>query len=421
MDELNIRRERRLGANVPTFYDEPVHLVRGDGVWLWDAQGRKYLDCYNNVPHVGHCHPYVVGAIARQAGLLNTHTRYLHETILDYGDRLCATLRHDLSQMIMVCTGSEANDIALRMAEAATGHRGIIATDHTYHGNTSAVAALSRTNPPMTGDGSHVAHIPAPDSSRDKDLSGAKFARDLEAAIDRLRKAGHGFGALIVCPFFANEGFPDLPSGYLASAADVVRREGGVLIADEVQPGFGRLGSHFWGHERMDVAPDIVTMGKPMGNGHPVAAVVTRPDIMERFRRGFRYFNTFGGNPVSAAACMAVLDVIEDEGLQANADKVGAHALKGLHELARRHEAIGAVRGAGLFLGAELVTDRETMAPATDYTLKVVEELRRRGILTNKIGINYNTLKIRPPLVFGSDHADRFLQTLDEVLTDVRP
>jgi len=424
--DLMARRARLMGPNVPTFYDAPLHLVRGQGVWVWDANGNRYLDCYNNVPHVGHCHPRVVEAICRQAAMLNTHTRYLHEGILDYIERLTATFEGGLDTAILTCTGSEANDIALRMAEAVTGRRGIIATDHTYHGNTTAVAQLSRTNIPATGDGSHVRHVPAPDSYRPLGGQGGMahahaFAASVQAAIDDLNSSGHGFAGAIFCPAFLNEGFPTLEPGWFAPVAEVVRRAGGLMIADEVQPGFGRTGTHFWGHQRIGLHPDIVTMGKPMGNGHPVAGLVTTHDIMTAFRRSFRYFNTFGGNPVSCAAAMAVLEVLQDENLQDNARLVGAHARAGLARLAERHECIGDVRGYGLFFGAEIVTDRATKTPAPNYVLRVANEMRRRGILMNKLGINGNTLKIRPPMPFSVENADQMLATLDGILTDFGP
>lgn len=415
------RRAALLGPNVNTFYDEPVHLVRGQGTRVWDAQGREYLDCYNNVPHVGHCHPKVVEAICRQAATLNTHTRYLHEGILDYVEALTATFDDPLGTAIMVCTGSEANDIALRMARAVTGRTGVIATDHTYHGNTAAVAQLSRTNPPPGGPADNIAFVPAPDSYRPPGGEGGEaharaFAAMVEARIAELEAKGHGLSALIVCPYFANEGFPDLAPGWLDPTIAAVRQAGGIVIADEVQPGFGRLGTHFWGHQRAGIAPDVVTLGKPMANGHPVGGVVTSPDIMAAFRKGFRYFNTFGGNPVSAAAALATLRVIEDEGLMQNADETGAYARAGLRELASRHACIGDVRGSGLFFGAELVSDRDSKTPATDLARHVANGMRQNGVLMNFLGIHYNVLKIRPPMPFSRADADRMLTTLDGVL-----
>ena len=426
ISNLMNRRRQLLGPNVSTFYDEPVHIVRGEGVWVWDADNRKYLDCYNNVPHVGHCHPQVVEAICRQASTLNTHTRYLHEGILQYVERLIVTFDSAISSAIMTCTGSEANDIALRMAEAVTGKRGVIATDHTYHGNTTVVAQLSATNPPSTGDGSYVRQVPAPDSYRPLGGKagmphGFAFARKVQEMIDDLNKSGVGFSAIILCPAFLNEGFPQLDPGWLKPTLDVVHKAGGLFIADEVQPGFARNGDAFWGHQRIDVAPDIVTMGKPMGNGHPVAAVATTAPIIEAFRESFRYFNTFGGNPVSCAAAMSVLDVIEQEELQENARIVGAYARDGLTKLAQKYECIGDIRGYGLYFGAELVTDRKMKTPATHYASRVVNEMRRRGVLLNKLGIHYNTLKIRPPMPFSKDNADVLLETLDSVLHELGP
>lgn len=421
---LRERRARLLGRDARLFYDEPVHLVSGQGVRVRDAAGREYLDCYNNVPHVGHCHPHVVEAICRQAATLNTHTRYLHEGILDYVERLTATFDAPIRSAIMACTGSEANDVALRMAQAVTGRTGIIATDHTYHGNTAAVSQLSTTMPPVGGFGGHVRHVPAPDSYRppggESGAAHAKaFAAEVEKACESLVASGHGVSAMILCPAFVNEGFPDLPAGFLDEAIAVVRRHGGVLIADEVQPGFGRVGTHFWGHQRAAFAPEIVTMGKPMGNGHPVAAVATSLEILTAFRKAFRYFNTFGGNPVSCAAANAVLDVLEQENLQENARTIGEHIRAGLKRLAHRHDLIGDVRGSGLAIGAELVLDRATKRPATDEAARLINLLRERGVLAGANGISYNVLKIRPPMPFSRKDADELLSTLDATLADL--
>lgn len=423
VQDILSRRAKVLGPNLPTFYEDPLHIVRGEGVWLWDADGRKYLDCYNNVPHVGHCHPHVVEAICKQSATLNTHTRYLHEGILTYAERLTATMADPLDSLIMTCTGSEANDIALRMAQAVTGNTGVIATDATYHGNTATVSRLSKGKRPAFDRVDNVAYVPAPDSYRpfaetEADFA-ATFAQYVKSAIDDLTRSGHGFSALILCPYFGNEGFPDLPEGFLTETAKVVRDAGGLLIADEVQPGFGRIGTHFWGHQRAGIQPDIVTMGKPMGNGHPVAGVVTSSDIMAAFRSAFSYFNTFGGNPVSVAAANAVLDVLESENLIENARQVGDYAREGLKRLAKRHEVIGDIRGSGLFFGAELVLDQATKTPATDYATRVANEMKDRGVILNKLGIHRNTTKIRPPMCFTRDHADLMLDALDDVLTNV--
>ena len=415
------RRKRLLGPNVSTFYDEPVHAVRGEGVWIWDADGRKYLDCYNNVPHVGHCNPRVVEAIARQAAILNTHTRYLHEGILEYVERLTATFDASLSSAILTCSGSEANDIALRMAEAVTGKRGIVATDATYHGNTTLVSHLSRSNVPEVGFGlgKYVRHVEAPDSYRISDPDGTRFAGKVKAAIDSLEADGIGFSALIVCPLFLNEGFPGQAEGWLKPAAELVRKAGGLLICDEVQSGFGRCGSHFWAHQKQGVVPDVVTLGKPMGNGHPVAGLVTDEETMARFRSSFRYFNTFGGNPVSCAAAMAVLDELEDNNLQKNAATIGRLAHERFAVLAEKYEVIGDIRQSGMVFGAEFVTCRSDKTPFGEFADRVVNLMRAKGILLSRLGRHKNTLKIRPPMPFAEEHAELLFDTLDDVLASL--
>ncbi len=417
-ETLAARRRRALGDHVPTFYETPLHLVRGEGVWLWDASGRRYLDAYNNVPHVGHCHPHVTEAIARQAATLNTHTRYLHDSIVAYVERLTARLDHGLSQMLFTCTGSEANDVALRMAQAATGRTGLIATDNTYHGNTTATAQLSTRRPPIGGYPSHVRLVPAPDSLHPVGGSHAgqaeAFAAHVAQAAAELDAAGHGVAAMVICPAFANEGLPTLPPGFFAPAEAALRAAGGLVICDEVQPGFGRLGTAFWGHAQLGVAPDIVTLGKPMGNGHPVAGLVTRPDLMAAFRRAFGYFNTFGGNPVSMAAAHAMLDVLEGEGLQDNARRTGAHAARRLAAL--DDARIAEVRGQGLFFG--VVLEAEDRSPATALAADVVEGMRRHGVLAGRIGRHMNIIKMRPPMPFSTDHADRAVDALQAALQE---
>lgn len=417
-NDLIARRARLLGPNVPTFYERPIEIVRGEGVWLWGAEGRRYLDCYNNVAHVGHCHPRVVEAIARQAATLNTHTRYLHRGILDYGERLVAKFGHGLSQMLMTCTGSEANDVALRMAQAMTGKTGLIATDNTYHGNTTAVAQLSTRRPPIGGYPPHVRRVPAPDSLAP--LGGSlsaqpqAFAAGVARAIEELEATGHGFAGIMLCPIFANEGTPGIGPGFLDPTAEVVRRAGGMILCDEVQPGFGRVGSHWWGHEFLGFAPDVVTLGKPMGNGHPVAAVIARPEVMAAFRNAFGYFNTFAGNPVSCAAASAVLDVIEEEGLVENAREVGAHALRLLRELC--HPLIADVRGFGLFFGIEFARDG---LPAGEFCGRMVEAAKERGILLGRVGRAQHILKMRPPMPFSRTNAEQLVETLDAILREM--
>jgi 4-aminobutyrate aminotransferase-like enzyme len=338
---------------------------------------------------------------------LNTHTRYLHDLVLDYIERLTATLGHGLSQAIMVCTGSEANDIALRMAQAVTGGLGIIATDATYHGNTAAVSQLSTRKPPIGGYAPHVRLVPAPGPM----VSSATFGANVAAAAADLAAKGFGPASLLICPIFANEGLPTVTKGWLDPAVTAIRAAGGMVISDEVQPGLGRCATQFWGHDWLGITPDIVTMGKPMGNGHPVAAVVTRPDVMAAFRNAFGYFNTFGGNPVSAAAALAVLDVIADEGLVDRAATTHLHLMDRLHAL--RHPLIHDIRGVGQFYGVEF---RANGAPATDFVADLVERMVARGFILNKIGPGGATLKIRPPMPFGIDHADLLADALQAEL-----
>jgi 4-aminobutyrate aminotransferase-like enzyme len=425
IDDLLARRDRVLGPQTPLFYDRPLHLVRGEGVWLWDADGRKYLDVYNNVPSVGHCHPRVVEAIARQASTLNIHTRYLDENLIDYAERLVATFDPSLSTATFTCTGSEANDVALQMAEAVTGATGIICTNATYHGNTAAVSQLATIFTPVGGYKPHVRRIPAPETYRAlRGLEGNTlrdaYVAEVRAAIDSLREEGFGVAALLVCPIFANEGLPEVPAGFMQRAVESVRAAGGLYIADEVQSGFARTGRHLWGYTRHGVAPDIVTLGKPMGNGHPVGGVIARREILADYRRQFSYFNTFGGNAVSAAAGRAVLDVIAEEKLLQNCAQVGEYLKTRLHALKVRHPAIGDVRGTGLFIGVELVDDPRSRSPAAALARRIVNAMRDRGVLISKIGVHDNVLKMRPPLPFSRENTELLVGTLDEALGETR-
>ncbi len=417
---LIARRESLLGPGNPLFYDEPVHLVRGQGVWLYDSDGRRYLDCYNNVPCVGHCHPAVVEALCSQARLLNTHTRYLHETILDYGEKLLAKFDSSLDRLALACTGSEANELALRIVRFNTGGDGFICTNATYHGNTTAVAQLSSIFEPFEGYGEEIRMVPWPDSYRALNgLSGEAladaYADQVQRAISDFSAKGIKFAGMMVCPIFANEGLPRIPPGYMEKAIGHVRAAGGLYIADEVQAGFGRVGK-WWGHEGSGVIPDVVTLGKPMGGGHPISAVVARGELLDNFRRSQMYFNTFGGNPVSCAVAQAVLEVIEKEGLVENAATVGSYVLEGFKALQSKHDVIGDVRGRGLFFGIDLVDDRETKTPAPQDARRVVNALRHKGILMSRIGEHDNVLKLRPPLCFSRENADLLISALDETL-----
>lgn len=410
------RRARLLGPAYRLFYQEPLHLVRGEGVWLVDAHGRRYLDAYNNVAAVGHCHPHVVAAIARQAATLNTHTRYLHDGILDYAERLLGTMPAALGHLMLTCTGSEANDLALRIAAAHTGGNGLVITRFAYHGVTAALAEASPSLGAQVRLGSHVRTVPAPDPRLPPEQVGPAFARGVRAAIAELQASGLRPAALLVDTVFSSDGILTDPPGFLAEAVDAMRAAGGLFIADEVQPGLGRTGEAMWGFLRHGVVPDLVTMGKPMGNGHPLAGVAVRPEVMAAFGNQCRYFNTFGGNPVAVAAGMAVLDVIEGEGLMANALRVGAYLRARLDDLARLHPAIGDVRGAGLFTGVELLGSDAARAPDGAAAARVVNAMRRRGVLVSSAGEHGNVLKIRPPLVFGEAHADLLVEALAAAL-----
>ncbi len=413
------RRRRLLGPAYRLFYREPVHIVRGEGVWLYDQAGDRYLDMYNNVPHVGHCHPHVVSAITDQVKSLNTHTRYLHANVLDYAERLTAKFPDELDTAMFSCTGSEANELALRIARTCTGGTGIIVTDFAYHGNTKAIYEISTEDIPSDEVPEYVVTVPTPDvyagEFQGKD-GGSRYAECIYDALSLLKHRGIKPAAFIIDTIISSGGVVATPLGYLAKIAEVVREAGALFVADEVQPGFGRTGRNFWGYQIDDFVPDIVTMGKPMGNGHPLAATVTRRELVDEFAAHTSYFNTFGGNPVSCAAGLAVLDVIENEKLQENALEVGLYLNQKLEMLSEKHEVIGDVRGEGLFKAVELVADRAARTPATEITADVVEGLRKHGILAGSIGKTNNILKLRPPMVFSKENAEFFIQGFDEVL-----
>ena len=390
--------------------------MRGEGVWLYDAAGERYLDAYNNVASVGHSHPRVVAAIAEQAAMLNTHTRYLHDGVVEYAERLVATFPSALSQAMFTCTGSEANDLALRIARSHTGASGVIVTELAYHGVTAAVAAVSPSLGKTVPLGVDVRALSAPDTYRhDPATIGVWFAARVQEAIDDMLRHGIRPAALLVDTVFSSDGVYTDPAPFLAPAVEAIRAAGGLFIADEVQAGFARTGSCMWGFQRHGLVPDIVTMGKPMGNGHPIAGVVARPEIFERFGRDARYFNTFGGNPVSCAAALATLDVIQDEGLQANAARTGAYLRDKFREMARKHSWIGDVRGDGLFMGIELVKDQAAKTPATEETHRFVNLMREHRVLLSATGLRGNVIKLRPQLPFSLKNADQLMQAADEV------
>ena len=425
-DDLLERRRRRLGRELSLSYRDPLTIVRGRGAYLYDADDRPYIDLVNNVAHVGHAHPRVVEAAAMQKAILETNTRYLHPLILDYADRLVATLPAPLEVVHLVNSGSEANELALRMARAATGRRDVAVLEAGYHGNTSGLVEVSSYK--FDGPGgagrtttTHVAPLPDPYRGRHADAGtgaavASAYVADLEGILTDAARAGHPVGAFLAesAPGTAGQVIP--PPGYLSGAYEAARRAGALVIADEVQVGLGRVGTHWWGFEVDGATPDIVTMGKPLGNGHPLGAVVTTRAVADAFVNGMEYFNTFGGNPVSAAVGLAVLEVIEDEHLRERAADLGAGFLNGLRGLAARHEHIGDVRGLGLYLGIVLVRDRRTREPAPELATDLVEGAVKRGILLSIDGPAHDVIKIKPPLVIEASDVDRTIETLDEIL-----
>jgi 4-aminobutyrate aminotransferase-like enzyme/Ser/Thr protein kinase RdoA (MazF antagonist) len=417
-------RQARVGRNLSISYQEPLKIVRGWMQYLYDETGRAFLDVYNNVPIVGHSHPRVVRAAQAQLALLNTNTRYLHDNLNRYAERLTALMPEPLRVCYMLNSASEANELALRLARAYTGREHMIVLDAAYHGHTGGLIDISpyKFNGPGGRGPKPWVHIaPIPDDyrgayKRDDPAAGLKYASHVGTIVERLRAAGEGPAAYIAETLPSVGGQIVFPPGYLAEVYRHVRAAGGVCIADEVQVGFGRLGTHFWGFETQGVVPDIVVLGKPIGNGFPLAALVTTVEIAQAFDNGMEFFSTFGGNPVACAAGLAVLDVLRDERLQEHALRVGGRLLAGLRELLGRHPIVGDARGSGLFLGLELVRDRITLDPAADAASYLVNRLRERGILAGTDGPYHNVIKIRPPMPFDDADADLLLETLDELL-----
>lgn len=409
-----VDRDRLLGPGYRLFYEEPVEIVRGSGTLLYDADGNEYLDVYNNVTSVGHCHPYVVDAIHRQLTTLNTNTRYIQQSILDYSEQFLGTMPAELGHIMFTCTGSEANDLAMRVARYYTRNQGVIVTAGAYHGLTADVSAFSPSLGIGVPLGPHVRTVSAPDRLRhggNEDL--AEFMRrEITTAIADLERHGYGVAAFIADMIFSSDGIYADPAGFLQPVIEEIHRAGGLFIADEVQPGFGRTGQHWWGFQRHEVVPDIVTTGKPMGNGIPVAAAVFRPELLVDFGANIRYFNTFGGNSVSIAAAQAVLDVINNEELIDNAHNVGSYIQTEIKKLAQGYDQIAEVRGAGLFVGVDIVTDRETNTPDGAAAMRVVNHMRKRRVLISASGPRGSVLKIRPPLPFSLHDADRMLENL---------
>ena len=420
MSELLDRHHLVMGDHAPLFYEEPLTLCSGDGVWLKDLNGDCYLDLYNNVPCVGHANPRVVENLAEQAATLNIHSRYLHEGVVTYVERLVG-LHHDgIESAILGCSGTESTEMALTLARTVTGRQGIICTDATYHGNSSLVGRLSGL--PVGVERSGVKSISTPQLFRPiaEGLSDAELLQkhldQLEATINSFADQG-GFAGMMLCSILANEGLPDPPEGWFVEATAMVKAAGGLIIADEVQAGFGRSGS-WWGYEVSDFTPDVVCMGKPMGNGFPVSAMAASHEMVSKFRETHRYFNTFASSPLQAAAGSAVLDEIIENGLVQQVAHVGAGLKTALTDLQAEHPQMGDVRGSGLFIGIDWVAPGTT-DPDVSGAQRMVESLKSRLILLGKAGQHGNVLKIRPPLVFQDEHAELFLEAFKDCLLDV--
>ena len=416
-DQLS-KRKKLLGPAYRLFYDEPLNIVRGDGVWLYDQDNRPFLDMYNNVAHVGHCNPHVVEAIRHQVGILNTHTRYLHDNVLDYADRILKTLPGDLDVAMFSCTGTEANELALRIARHYTEGVGLIVTEDAYHGNSHAIAEISTEDNEPEDRSDYIVTVPAPDTYRGLyrgEDAARKYANHVKEAIEELQKRGIKLAAFIIDTIVSSSGVVGAPSGYLKMVAKIIHDAGGLFVADEVQPGFGRTGETFWGFESDAFLPDIVTMGKPMGNGHPLAATIIKRNLVEKFAKKTGYFNTFGGNAVSCAAGMAVMDVIEQDNLQENALIIGKYLKEEIKSLANNYDLIGDVRGKGFFIAVEMISDCD-MTPASEAASSIVQQLKESGVLTNTIGPHSNILKLRPPMIFSRENSDYFLDRFESIL-----
>lgn len=424
---LRDRRNDTIGPYTPLFYDEPIELMSARGVWLTAVDGTSYLDGYNNVPHVGHAHPRVVEAIREQASRLNIHTRYLNDRVVEYAERLLATFDAPLDRVIFTNSGSESNDLALRIAHQHTGARGILVSDFSYHGHTQALAALTTGLRTHEGLGAHVRGIRIPDlDGADRGRDEAEVLRgaltEAAVAIASLQESGHGLAALLIDSLFSTEGLNRLPAGYVRELATLVRAAGGLVIGDEVQSGFGRTGAQFWGHQAHGIVPDLATLGKPMGNGHPLGGVVLPAPLLDEFGPRNMYFNTFGGNPVSAAAGLAVLDVLRDEDLVAKSLVTGAVVRDGMAALVAEHAFLGPVKGSGLFFGFEVYDGPATSAtsrPDGARTKRLVEAVKARRVLISRIGRDDSVLKMRPPMPFGLEETELLLAAAREALAEL--
>ncbi len=419
------KRRRYLAPSFSLSYQEPLHIVKGEGQYLYDVNGKKYLDAVNNISHVGHCHPKVIEAANRQNKKLNTNTRYLHESILNYAENLTSTLPNSLEVCYFTNSGSESNDLALRIARLFSNSKESIVLSSAYHGHTASLIDVSPYK--FHGDGGrgkpHFVHIiPVPDKFRGEHIAKGKSIRRyyiqlLKDTIKKIQQRGKQLSLFIIEPVMGCGGQIMIPRSFMVEAFQIVNEAGGLCIVDEVQIGFGRLGSHFWGFQMSGVVPDIITLGKSIGNGHPLSVVITKKNIADIFNNGMEYFNSFGGNPVSCEIGQAVLDVITEEKLQENALKTGEYLLHGLNSIQNKYDIIGDIRGSGLFIGIELIKDMDNMIPAVEEADIVVNAMQKKGILISSDGSDHNVLKIKPPLVFNKKNANYFLESFEAIMT----
>jgi 4-aminobutyrate aminotransferase-like enzyme len=420
--ELIARRKAALGPTYQNFFDEPLHLVRGSGTALWDADGRQYLDCYNNVVSVGHCHPHVVEALCKQAATLNTHTRYLHEGIVQLGEMLIEKLPGEIDTCVFTCTGSEANDLATQIARHVTGNRGMVVTEASYHGVSALTRRLSTDSYPEQDRPDWLAVIEPPNLyrgpyRRDDPQAAEKYLQQAREQLDAMEQRGYKPAAVIIDMVWDSNGPLVAPKDYVTGLCAEVRKRGGLVIADEVQSGYCRTGQNWWGCNNYGLQPDILTCGKPMGGGHPLSLMATTRAILNDYSRVYHYFNTFGGNPVSAAVGRAVIEVIDNEGLLQNARQTGAYLETGLRELATRHALIGDVQGCGLFWGLDMVRDPDSRESLTHQQMRHLGSLvADQRVITGISGRFGQTLKLRPPLVFSRADADTALAAIDAAL-----
>ncbi|MEM7563377.1 MAG: aspartate aminotransferase family protein [Pseudomonadota bacterium] len=420
--DLVSRRKAALGPTYQNFYDEPLHLVRGEGLKLWDIDGREYLDCYNNVVSVGHCHPHVVEALSRQAATLNTHTRYLHENVIELGEMLIEKLPQDIDVCIFACTGSEANDLAIQMARKITGNQGVMVTEASYHGTSELTRYLSTDSYAPENRPDWLAVIEPPNLyrgpwQRDDPQAAAKYIENAVQHLDALERRGIRLAALLVDLIWDSNGPLAPPAEYIQGLCEEVRRRGGLIIADEVQSGYCRSGRDWWASNNFGLTPDFLTCGKPMGGGHPLALMSTRRELADRYASQHHYFNTFGGNPVSAAVGKAVIEVIDNENLLQNVDSTGQYLQSRLLKLAEQHEHIGDIQGSGLFWGLDMVSDPESKTPMSEKDIRHLGSLIvEQGVVTGTSGRYGQILKLRPPLPFSKSDADKAVDAIDRAL-----